>query len=268
MADAHSDAHLEEWRQILTGENRYLQKFQKYLGKLPAAPRCKLCMAPFAGPFAPLLKVAGFARWQLNSQLCVNCMRQINRQSGGAEVPVSVLYADVRGSTTIAEGVGATEFTASLNNFYRTTARTVDSAQGVIDHIAGDGMLALWIPAFTGGAHARRALDAGRLLAEMLAESELPVGVAVHTGDAYVGVIGELGSRDFTVLGDVPNTVARMAGVAAAGELLISEPLAVAADLETAGLEQRHVAVKGKSAPISVWVEGPGHESHSPGNSD
>jgi adenylate cyclase len=252
-----TSSHPEEWRRILTGENPYLQKFQKYFGKLPAAPRCKLCMAPFAGPFAPLLKVAGFGRWQLNSQLCVCCIRGLDKQSGGAEIPVSVLYADVRGSTTIAEEVGATEFTASLNDFYRTTARMVDSAQGVIDHIAGDGMLALWIPAFAGGDHPKRALSAGRLLAARLSESELPVGVAVHMGAAYVGVIGELGSRDFTVLGDVPNTVARMAGVAAAGELLISEPVAAAVDLDFAGLEHREVSLKGKSAPIDVWVEPP-----------
>jgi adenylate cyclase len=253
----HSDSEHEEWRQILTGENPYLQKFQKYMGKLPSAPRCKLCMAPFAGPFVPLLRIAGFARWQLNSQMCVCCIRKIDKQSGGAEIPVSVLYADVRGSTTIAEEIGATEFTASLNSFYTTTARLVDSEQGVIDHIAGDGMLALWIPAFAGGDHPRRALEAGRSLTAMLLERELPVGVAVHTGDAYVGVIGELGSRDFTVLGDVPNTVARMAGVATAGELLISEPVATAADVDTAGLERREVSLRGKSAPIGVWVEVP-----------
>jgi adenylate cyclase len=133
---------------LLTGEDPYLQKFQKYLARLPAAPRCKLCMAPFAGPFGLLLRVAGFARRQLNSQLCLHCIRELDKRSGGAEIPVSVLYADVRGSTTIAEKVGATEFTASFNDFYRTTARMVDSEQGVIDHIAGDGMLALWIPAF------------------------------------------------------------------------------------------------------------------------
>lgn len=247
----------EEWRQILTGENPYLQRFQKFLGKLPAAPRCKLCMAPFAGPFSPLLRVAGFARWQLNSQLCLHCIRGLDKQSGGAEIPVSVLYADVRGSTTIAEEVGATEFSASLNSFYRTTARMVDSEQGVIDHIAGDGMLALWIPAFAGEDHPLRALAAGRRLAAMLSGSELPVGVAVHTGVAYVGVIGELGSRDFTVLGDIPNTVARMAGVAEAGELLISEPVAAVLDLDTAGLERRDVSLKGKAMPIGVWVESP-----------
>lgn len=251
------DADTELWRQLLTGENPYLKKFQKYLGKLPAAPRCKLCMAPFAGPLAPLLRVAGFSRWQLNSQLCLHCIRDLDRRSGGAEIPVSVLYADVRGSTTMAEQVGATEFTASLNDFYRTTARMVDSEQGVIDHVAGDGMLALWIPAFAGDAHQKRALNAGRMLTTMLSTSDLPVGVAVHTGDAYVGVIGELGSRDFTVLGDVPNTVSRMAGVAGAGELLISEQVATAVELDTDDLEHREVALKGKAAPLLVWVETP-----------
>ena len=259
MADhihvTNSDA--DHWKQILTGEDPYLRKFQKYLGKLPSSPRCKLCMAPFAGPFSPLLRVAGFARWQLNSQLCVLCIRGLDKQSGGAEIPVSVLYADVRGSTTIAEEVGATEFSASLNSFYRTTAKVVDTEQGVIDHIAGDGMLAMWIPAFAGDDHPRRAVAAGRQLAAILSGNELPVGIGVHTGVAYVGVIGELGSRDFTVLGDIPNTVSRMAGVAGAGELLISEPVAAALDLDTAGLERREVSLKGKAAPIGVWVESP-----------
>lgn len=113
----------------------------------------------------------------------------------------------------------------------------------------------MWIPAFAGGDHPQRALDAGRSLAAVLSESGLPIGVAAHIGDAYVGVVGELGSRDFTVLGDVPNTVARMAGVAGAGELLISDPVATAVDLDTADLELREVSLKGKAAPIDVWAE-------------
>ena len=84
----------------------------------------------------------------------------------------------------------------------------------------------------------------------------MPVGVGVHTGVAYVGAVGAGGGvPDITVLGDAVNTAARIASQAGAGELLFSEAARDAAGLPNAGLETRHLSLKGRSEPIDVWVK-------------
>src|SRR3972149_1055445 len=92
----------EFWHDVLSGENPGLQSARRF-ARMPSPPRCKLCSAPFAGPFRPVLHLLGFNRWALNEQLCRNCMQTMEQHGGGAEIGVSVLYADIRGSTALAD---------------------------------------------------------------------------------------------------------------------------------------------------------------------
>lgn len=248
----------EYWAALLEGEDGGLELFQRMMRRIPTAPRCKLCQAPFAGPVAPLLRLAGFRRWSLNQQICKMCVRDLEKHQGGAEIPVSLLYVDVRGSTALAETMSAMEFTDSLNQFYAVTSKAIDAELGVIDHIAGDGVMAMWIPAFVGKSHPLHAVAAGRRITKELAHpregAQVPAGVAVHTGQAYVGVVGEPGARDFTVLGDTANTVARLSSSAAAGQLVMSDAVALAADIDTTGLEHHEFDLKGKAELFPAWV--------------
>lgn len=197
--------------------------------------------------------------------MCRFCVTDLEKHGGGAEIPVSVLYADVRGSTALAESLAPAEFTKQLGHFYKSSAKAIDAQLGVIDHIAGDGVMAMWIPAFVRGDHPQRAVAAGRAMAKELATDEsVHVGVGVHTGEAYVGVVGETGSRDFTVLGDVANTVARLGSEAGPGELMMSDAIATAAGVVTEHLEHRALELKGKAQPFGTWVERVG--SIVPGN--
>lgn len=232
----------------------------KYFRRLPAAPRCKACQAPFAGPYAPLFRLLRFRPWQLNRQLCNHCFNGIDKQRGGAEVPVSLLFADVRGSTALAERMPARDFRTVLDRFYKVVYRAVDQNNGVIDHLAGDGVMALWTPRFGGEDHPAHALAAGRQLvsdlrSDRVLRGRIPAGVGVHTGSAWVGVVGASGAHDFTVLGDAPNTVARLGSSAASGELLLSQELAVKTSADTSHMERRLLDLKGKSEPFSAWVE-------------
>jgi len=106
----HSEAD-EYWLRLLTGEDAIAGGARRLFRKMPSPPRCKLCYAPFAGPYAPILKMVGFRRWSLNQQLCRRCMRDLDQHQGGAEVPVSLLYTDVQGSTALAEQLTPVEFT-------------------------------------------------------------------------------------------------------------------------------------------------------------
>lgn len=256
----HDHRYDDYWRGILTGEFEALDPVKRLLRSLPSPPRCKICQAPFNGPFTPILKPLGLRRWELNQQICRICISGLSRHPGGAEVSVSLLSTDVRGSTRLAEQMTPTDFTKSLNRFYSIVFQAVDANGGVIDHIVGDGVMAMWVPGFSGADHPVRTVTAGRQLASALVADEglgerFPAGVGVHSGVAYVGVVGETGSLDFTVLGDAANTAARLGSASSTGELVLSDEIVAAAAIDTNGLERRSLDLKGKAEPFPAWVE-------------
>jgi adenylate cyclase len=250
----------EVWRLLLSGEMPSLDRSRRILGSIPSTPRCKLCNAPFGSPGSALMRAVGGGPSHLNRRICRFCIRKLEKFPGGTELELSLLVADVRGSTTLAEGMPPNEFSRLLAGFYGTAARVVDRWDGIVDKFVGDELVALFIPSLVGEDHAAKAVEAAR---EFLRESDgrdgtaLPVGAGVHSGVSFVGVVGEGDAHDFTAVGDVVNTVARLASLAGAGEILVSSNAAEAAGLEREGLERRTLEVRGREAPVEVWVVAP-----------
>lgn len=248
------------WKELLAGNMTPLHKARMGLRTIPSAPRCKLCLAPFGPPGGPILRLVGRGRWEGNPALCRICIGKLAKRSGGAEVEVSVLFADVRGSTGVAERMSPAEFRGLLNRFYVEAAQAVDKAMGVIDKFLGDGILALFIPGFGGPDHAHQAVEAGADILRATGNASghqhpwLPVGAGIHTGIAFVGSVGTAETVDFTALGDTVNAAARLGSVAKAGELLMSIETAEAARIDRTGLELRHLNLKGRSEPLDVLV--------------
>ena len=84
----------------------------------------------------------------------------------------------------------------------------------------------------------------------------LPVGIGVHTGTAYVGVVGNSGElTDFTALGDAVNVTERLSSAAAARELLISDAALTASGYSTDGLSRRDLELKGVARPVAAWSQ-------------
>ena len=180
---------------------------------------------------------------------------------GGTEVDLSMLFVDVRGSTSLAEKMSASDFSRLMNRFYNAATEVLIRTDAYIDQFVGDEAVGLYFPLFTGPNHTRAAvLGAQELLSAMGYGSRhgpwIPVGVGVHTGIAYFGTIsGSEGSvKDVSALGDNVNITARIASKAGQGEALISDVAFNAAGLDLGNLEQRHLELKGKSKPISVRV--------------
>jgi adenylate cyclase len=255
----HHDEHEEAWRAILTGEARGLRTIRRLVGWVPAGPRCKLCLAPLSAPGSVLLRPAGFGPSKLNRRLCRACFRSVGKKPGGAEVEISLLFADVRGSTALAERMTPQEFSGLIARFYGAAAKVVDERNGLVDKFVGDEVVALFIPGFAGHDHAARAVDAARELMRATGNDDgvepwVPVGAAVHTGTPYVGRVGEGDACDFTAVGDPVNTTARLASSAAAGEVLVSAAAAEAAGLDTSGLEMRTLELRGREESAEVFV--------------
>lgn len=195
-----------------------------------------------------------------NPLLCNACFGQLRTYPGGAEVEISVLIADIRGSTGIAERTSAVEFRRLVQQFYMRASKAIDQSDGIVDKFLGDGIMALFIPLMTGELRARRAVEAGEALLHAVAAPELVargvrVGAGVHAGLAFVGTVGSDDKLDFTALGDTGNVAARLGGDAGAGELLVSATAWAAAGRDDAA-ERRQLTIKGRTEPLAVVVLG------------
>lgn len=255
-------AQVEElWRTYLTtGEFAKEERQRRLFRHLPGSPRCKNCYAPFRGLGSPVVRVFwGKRPSNINTRLCNVCEEFAREYQGGAEIELSLLFGDVRGSTTLAEGMSPTEFGRLVNRFYQVSSKIMVETDALIDKIIGDQVSGMYTPGFVGRQHALAAIAAAQQVLKETGhygsgEPWIPVGIGVHTGVAFVGSVGSKdGTIDITVLGDVPNTAARLSSTARAGEILISEDAFRAADLKAGSLDARVVELKGKREGITVY---------------
>jgi adenylate cyclase len=248
----------EEWYKMLTEGEPVPRHIYHFLGWLPSDPRCKLCAAPFKSWGGFLMHLLGRDQSRYNPRFCEKC--KVFEHPGGAEVPLTMLFADVRGSTTLAEQMSARDFGRLINRFYSIASHVLIQTDAMVDRLMGDEAIGLYIPGFAGPEHPRRAIEAAQELLRLTGHRDargpwLPVGIGVHTGLAFVGIVGnEASTMDFTALGDNVNIAARLASEAGPGEILISEAAFTAAHLQLGDLERRQLELKGKSEPIGVYV--------------
>jgi adenylate cyclase len=229
-------------RSLMSGENPWLRRGRNLFRLLPTDPRCKFCAAPFAGLGGAVMSRLGYTPWPKNPSICANCVARL--PIGGVELEVTLLFADVRGSTALAETMSPTDFHRLLSAFYSTATHVLLEAGAHVDKVIGDEVMAFFTVGFAGAHHPRAAVQAAERL---IRETVLPLGVGVHTGVAWVGAVGERGAfTDFTCLGDAVNLSARLVATAAAGECVLSEATYRAAHMEWANLEPLELVLKGK----------------------
>jgi adenylate cyclase len=250
------DPVTSQWRALLTGEDPSLRQVRRVWRHVPSAPRCKVCASPFHGLGGSVARLFWHGPMRDNPLLCTACFGHLSQHPGGAEVEISVVFADVRGSTGLAERISAAAYRSLIQDYYRSAAMAVDANGGIVDKFLGDGVMALFIPVITGENHAGRAVMAGRaILAAIerdgLARKGLMVGAGVHTGEAFVGAVGSDEKLDFTALGDTVNIAARLGSVAGPGELLVSRATWDRAALGTPPAE-REIEIAGRTGTLAV----------------
>ena len=221
------DPSTVQWRRMLTGEDPSLKKVRRMWQHLPAAPRCKVCASPSHGFGGAVARLFWHGPMRDNPLLCKACFGSLAQHGGGAELEISVVFADVRGSTALAEQTSASEYRSLIQAYYRSAAIAIDENGGIVDKFLGDGVMALFIPVISGENHAARAINAGKAILARVAQDGLTskglmVGAGVHTGQAFVGVVGGDDKMDFTALGDTVNIAARLGSLAGPDELLVS----------------------------------------------
>jgi adenylate cyclase len=166
--------------------------------------------------------------------------------------------ADVRGYTTLTEGLSPLEVAALANRYYEAGSAALLGADGLLGQIEGDAVMGLFVPGLAGKREYRRkAVEGARRLLVAVGYgspggSWLEVGVGIATGEEFVGNVGGGGYKDFTALGDVTNTAARLSSAAAAGEILVDAHTYQAVAAEHPDAERRDLTLKGKAVPIAV----------------
>lgn len=251
-----TDKNEEFWREYLSNPNKFMASGRRFFGRMPADPRCSLCASPFAGAGGMALRLMGRRRSTANPNYCNSCEKLLIKYHGGAEVPTSMLFADIRGSTALAEKMTSSEYRSVLDRFYTTATAVVFAHDGMVDKFVGDELVAAFPPMLCADEHPKHAVETAQELLRATGHADpegpwVPIGAGVHTGRAWFGVLGEGAHVELTIVGDPMNVTARLASLAQAGEILVSVEAAEKAGLDPS-LPRQTLELKGREEPIDV----------------
>jgi adenylate cyclase len=188
---------------------------------------------------------------------------------GGVNQEVTVMFADIRGFTTMSEDMEPSRVVEILNEYFTRVTDVIFDNGGTLDKYIGDAVMAVFGAPISKGNDAAAAVNSAiqiqRLLIELNRDAaardwpELRVGIGINTGNAIAGNIGSPRRLDYTVVGDAVNTAQRLMTNAGGGQILISESTARKLG-KTFDLERLpELKVKGRSEAVPVfrvgWVE-------------
>ncbi len=177
---------------------------------------------------------------------------------------MTVLFSDVRGFTTISEGLEPKELSELMNAYLTPMTRIIHDHRGTIDKYMGDAIMAFWGAPLSDPLHARHAIEAAMQMLKQLKEMqpqfkahgwpEIKIGVGLNTGIMNVGNMGSQFRMAYTVLGDAVNLGSRLEGITKqyGVQLIVSETTKAAAP-EYIYRELDRVRVKGKEHPVAIY---------------
>src|SRR5436190_229120 len=182
---------------------------------------------------------------------------------GGVNQTITILFADIRGFTSISEHAPPEKIVGLLNRYFSAMTDIIFAHGGTLDKYLGDGLMALFGAPTTTPEDASNALNAAvamqrRLLGinrELRDEgfAEIGVGMGLHTGEVVVGYIGSDRRSEYTAIGDAVNTSSRLESNARGGEILISDATAKAARSRYTLKPRDPITVKNREQPVILW---------------
>src|SRR5437764_11981516 len=179
---------------------------------------------------------------------------------GGVTQTITVLFADIRGFTSISEHAAPEKIVQLLNRYFSAMTDIIFAHGGTLDKYLGDGMMALFGAPTVTPKDAANAMSAAvamqrRMLsinAELREEGfpEIGVGIGLHTGEVTVGYIGSERRSEYTAIGDAVNTSSRLESNAKGGKHLVSEATAIAAKSRYELTPRDPITVKNREQPV------------------
>jgi len=183
---------------------------------------------------------------------------------GGANQTITVLFADIRGFTSLSEKENPEKIVGLLNRFFSAMSEIIFAHGGTLDKYTGDGLMALFGAPTATPEDAKNALKTAVTMQKRLSSlnqeleaeglSRISVGIGLHTGVATVGYIGSDQRSEYTAIGDTVNIASRLESNALGGQILISEATAQAGGIELFTLiPQEPLIVKNRLQPVSLF---------------
>ena len=242
---------------------------------LPQSRICKGCWeqmrlpVPLRGPASIPFRVFGIRPSRMNPNTCTICELMFTRvmKARKITVEVSVLFADLRGYTTLSQSLPADTVSSMLDVFYDECAASIWEFDGLLNKTIGDAVMAIFNFPIRHHDHAERAVLAAqeiqrrchshreRLVADHIGldGSELSIGIGIDSGEASFGEFGR-SHRDLTAIGTVVNTAARAQSAAEAGQILVTKAVCDRARLQVAQSEGREYHLKGFEKPVELFA--------------
>ncbi|MFO0642912.1 MAG: adenylate/guanylate cyclase domain-containing protein [Polyangiaceae bacterium] len=185
-------------------------------------------------------------------------------KKGGISIPeCSVFNSDIRGFTSMSEGAPAGAILDLLNEYFEQMVEQIFRYEGTLDKFMGDGIMAFWGAPVAQQDDAVRsvqcALDQmealGRFNRKLVEQDHPPlaVGIGIHTGPLVAGYVGSSKALSYTVIGDTANTSARLCGIAAAGQIIVSESTLAKLGSRFEVDELPPAQLKGKEKPLRIF---------------
>lgn len=250
----------EVWKLVLIEGHPLLLTKKRRFGMLPKDPRCKLCLAPFEGLGGWALK----SFWKIhkskrNPSFCNACDSFLKAYPGGTETPMTMMFVDIRNSVALSSEMPAKDFRDLVGNLRQIALTAMARSDGSVLEFIGDGVIAVWPPGIAGQDHAAKAMSAARLILDQARKAgpsnhDLPIGIGVHTGEAFLGTISSASNdlQDISAFGREVNLVARLSASAPAGKALVSREAATAAVLDESGARPCTLNLKGIDTPVDA----------------
>ena len=251
----------DRWIAILSGESTLgfaPRAGRRLFALMPSPWRCKFCNAPFRGPYAGTVKRLGYSPSRKNPHLCARCIE--HAPEGGAVVPVAVLFADVRGYTSLCERLSAEQVREFVNHFYATASAALLAQEGLLGQVAGDEVEGMFVPGLAGARYRQKAVEAARSLVRAVRYTDSPagaleVGIGIASGEEFVGNVAGGGYKDFAAVGDVTNTAARLTSSARNGEIVVDSDTYAAVARAYPDARHQRLVLKGKQEPFEAyWI--------------
>jgi len=201
---------------------------------------------------------------ELHQQDSCRCTARARSGLGQARVSGTVLFADMRGFTSVAERLTPAEVVPLLNEYFSMLSGVTQEHGGAVFHMAGDGLMAgFGLPNPSDDASGRAVAAARRMIegfAQIAADwkarlgLDTGLGIGIHAGDVIVGDVGAPERPNYTLIGDTVNVAARLVQRARAGEALISRAVRQALDPAVGGIiELPPLVLRGRSRPVELY---------------
>jgi adenylate cyclase len=173
---------------------------------------------------------------------------------------VTVLFADCRGYTRLTQELEIEKLAPITEEFFRTSAQIVREHHGIVDHLLGDAIMALFNVPIKHDDHVFRAVDAAcriqeavdQINAKLEGRIVLGVGIGIATGTALATNMGSTNCDDYTMVGDSVNIASRLQGKAASGEILVTDTAYKPISKAFPGAIRAEYLLKGIAHPVSA----------------